>query len=107
MQNGFDDFTADLTAEEVYMDEQVDILLDLERMEREEMAEQETTTMLDRLDNFKVLGAFLDRKKEERGMDGYAYCAGFFESSLADALEELSRHDPHRAQQILDRFNKK
>jgi hypothetical protein len=50
MQNGFDDFTANLTAEEVYMDEQVDILLDMERMEREEMAEQEELDYIADLD---------------------------------------------------------
>jgi hypothetical protein len=60
--------------------------------------------MFDREVMRQDLEKFFQRKKEERKEDGYAYCAGYFQSTLVDALEELSRHDEWRAQQILNRF---
>lgn len=62
--------------------------------------------MLDRVKVQQDLNAYMERTKAERGSDlGYAWSAGYFLSTLGDALEELSKHDPHRAEQILNRFN--
>ena len=36
--------------------------------------------------------------------DGDAYASGFLYSTLAHALEDLERHDPDRAKQLLTRF---
>jgi hypothetical protein len=50
-----------------------------------------------------ILSASTKRIRVNRAPDGYAYSAGWLESTLADAIDELAKHDLNAAERILHR----
>lgn len=54
----------------------------------------------------EILSAGTKRIRDNRGIDGYAYSAGWLESTLAQALEDLGEYDPAAVDRFLARMEK-
>ena len=54
----------------------------------------------------EILSAGTKRIRENRAPDGYAYSAGYLESTLAAVLEELGEYDPAAVDRFLARMEK-